>query len=109
MILSQNVLDFTDRVEPAVDHQVQMWEGLLEVEDPIILERRDVSILLRVESLKEGLTCVDYKLATFALFRDDFNELKEVFPRIVVVHSEPTLYRDRYVTLQLHFFDDLRY
>eukprot|EP00356_Strombidium_inclinatum_P004351 CAMPEP_0170481914 /NCGR_PEP_ID=MMETSP0208-20121228/2168_1 /TAXON_ID=197538 /ORGANISM="Strombidium inclinatum, Strain S3" /LENGTH=139 /DNA_ID=CAMNT_0010754697 /DNA_START=453 /DNA_END=871 /DNA_ORIENTATION=- len=88
----QDVLDLVDCGKASVDNDLEVREFLLYAEHPVILQRRNVSVLLRVESLKEGFASVYDELAHSTLLTNCADEVNEVLPLIHVVDAQAALH-----------------
>lgn len=95
--------------EASVDEDLEMWEELFQFEHPVVFERRNVPVLLRVEALQEGLPCVHDELVDAALLTDSLDEVDDVLPFVDVVDSEPALHGHRNVDFLDAGLTDLGY
>lgn len=106
MVVAHDVLHLLDRIEATINDEVEVWEGLFELEDPRVLERRDRPILLRVEAFEVRLTRMHDEFLAGALGADDSNEILDVLPLVEVVDAQAALDRDWNRALRLHLCDD---
>ena len=80
-----------------------MWEQLFQFEHPIIFKWWNISILFWIQPTKKCFPCMNYKLLHTSFFTYDGNEVYDVFPGVLIVHSESALYRDGNVDILDHF------
>ena len=102
MVIAHDVLHLFDCIEASIDQEVQMRERLLQLKDPRVLEWRDRSVLLRVETLQVSLACVNDEFLARALCAHNGDEVNDVFPLVEIIDTQAALNCDRNVDLRLH-------
>ena len=76
-----------NRVESSIDNETKIREILLELEDPIILQRWYCPVLVRGESVQQALAGMYYEFVDPALGGHRLNEIFDVLILIQVIDS----------------------
>lgn len=99
----QRFRDKRERVKTTVGDEAEVRKVAGKGMNPGVVKRWDGPVFFRVQPLKMALSRMHDKLVDAALLADHSNEVNYMFPLVVVVHAESTLYRHRYVYLADHF------
>mmetsp|Transcript_26258 Transcript_26258/g.25425 ORF Transcript_26258/g.25425 Transcript_26258/m.25425 type:complete len:264 (-) Transcript_26258:30-821(-) len=109
ILLSQDFFNGVELGEASIDDEFEVGEVFFELEDPVVLEDGNVSIVLGVESMEEALASMDDELGDAALDADDLDEVEDVFVLVEVVDAEAALDGHRDAHLLPHLRRYLRH
>ena len=90
--------------DAAIDDDRQVWQGGLQPIYPVIVERRDVPIFLRRQSIEPGLAGVDDQRVRAGCHDAARQRIQRSF-RILIVDANPAFDRDRNGNRALHGLD----
>ena len=97
-------LGLAEAGDAAIDDDGHVGHGSLQPVDPIVVERRDVAIFLRRQSIEPGLAGVDDQRIGAGSDHAAGQRIQRDF-RILVVDADPALDRDRNAHCALHGID----
>ena len=108
VFLLEDLLYLGDSLEPAVYRELQVRKILLETEHVVVLQRRDRPILLRVQTLQDTFSGVNYKMLDRSILRQVLDKIVREFVRVELVDAETALHRARDRNTLLHPLHDSR-
>ena len=79
-----------------------MRELFLELKNPIILQWRHCSILLRIETIQKGFSGVNNEFLNTSFLAYCLNEVHDVLPFVKIVHTQSTFHRHRNIDILNH-------
>lgn len=88
-------MHIVDLKKAAVYEELDVRKLLLQGEDPVVLQRRNVPVLFRIESFEERLSGVDNELLDASFLRHSPDEVHDVFPSVQIIYSESAFDSDR--------------
>ena len=107
VVIAHDFLHFSNFAEDAIHDKVEVWERLLQPEDPGVLDGTDRDFVTRVEAFEVGLTSMDYELFDAANLTNNPEEVLYVVPIVEVLHSDAALDADGDAHLFPHLNDNL--
>lgn len=104
MFSVQNGLHFVQGGETAIYYEIEVWVEALQLEDPVVFEWRNCSVLLRIQPFQESFTSVYNEFGDTSLLTDHLDKIDNIFPLIVIVDPQSTLHSHGDATLFPHLF-----